>query len=375
MSVDQENIAPAETPAQTERLTTAQRIVNKLMERLDAGEVPPWVKPYSMGYAFNRYTMKTYSGFNRIIIPLFGASEVMTFNQLIKFNKEKGYSAPVLDDQGQPVLGEDGKPVRNPLEYRVRKGSSQIPLCFYNVTNPSVSRAKFQEVFPGAPMKPGVYRSKKGVFTIHPDGKITRKSVVLKGFGVFSIDDLIREDGSSLPHLTADDGVVITLQEPKEVFDRYIENSGINLQHDNSATPHYLPGTDTMSLNMTGNEEHFWASTFHECAHSTGHSSRLNRGIVPRMESFGEAISTAERAKEELVADIASGMICQEVGIDVMVAHNGVSILENTAAYVKSWGQYVKDDPNMFITACSQAEKAFNYVTSVADESEDNPDD
>lgn len=335
-----------------EKKTVAQMMVDRLIERLGEGGVPPWVQPYNMTFAINRYTMKPYSGFNRIIIPLFGASEVMTFKQLINFNKEAKAAA---EKKGETAP-----------EYRVRKGSGQIPLCFFSKGSRAVSRPKFQEVFPGHPMTPGTYKQGKTTYIIAPNGKITKTSFVLRYFGVFDIKDLQDENGNSIPSLEEQGILTVTHQEPKEVFDRYVEREGIQVIEDNSGTPKYTPKTDIISLNYTGNEEHFWASSFHECSHSTGHSSRLARYFVTEMEKgTSGALGKEGRAKEELVAEIASGMICQEVGIDVNVVHGGISILENTAAYVKSWQRHIKENPGEFITICSMAEKAFAYVTDV----------
>jgi antirestriction protein ArdC len=89
----------------------------------------------------------------------------------------------------------------------------------------------------------------------------------------------------------------------------------------------YSPATDTICLpsrNRFDSPAAFVATWAHEASHSTGHKSRLNRDLSGRMGS-------ASYAREELVAELASFLICNRLEVDSCPA--------NHASYLSSWGR------------------------------------
>ncbi len=118
----------------------------------------------------------------------------------------------------------------------------------------------------------------------------------------------------------------------------------------------YLPSLDRVDMpafNSFECNEAYYATLFHELAHSTAHKSRLDRDLNG---SFG----TNKYAKEELIAEIASAMVCGHCGID--------STLDNSAAYVKGWLKAISDDSKFVVTASSAAQKAADYILGKARE-------
>ena len=119
----------------------------------------------------------------------------------------------------------------------------------------------------------------------------------------------------------------------------------------------YRPSTDTIHMpdehlftgtaTMTRGEAYF-AVLGHEHIHWTGHGSRLDRNLAQR---FGKA----DRAAEELVAEIGSAFLCAELGItqDVRPDH---------AQYLGHWLQLLKEDPKAIFTAAARASEAVNYL-------------
>lgn len=106
----------------------------------------------------------------------------------------------------------------------------------------------------------------------------------------------------------------------------------------------------------------YYATAFHECGHSTGHKSRLDRDGIVNFDHFG-----SERyADEELVAEMTSAFLCAEAGID--------NTLESTAAYIASWRKRLTDDPALIVKAAGRAQKAADFITGTtfdkADEEE-----
>lgn len=94
----------------------------------------------------------------------------------------------------------------------------------------------------------------------------------------------------------------------------------------------------------------YYATAFHELAHWTGRASRLNR-------EFGKRFGDRAYAAEELVAELTSAFLCAEFSIDGNLQH---------AEYVGNWIALLKDDAKAFFTAASAAQKAADYLRSLA---------
>ena len=114
----------------------------------------------------------------------------------------------------------------------------------------------------------------------------------------------------------------------------------------------YVPGADRISMpnpEAFRSRETFVATWAHEQAHSTGHEKRLNRPMAGR---FG----APSYAREELVAELASVLICYrlEVGYE----------LEHHASYMASWAKGLRDGgPKELFKVLSEARKAADLIT------------
>lgn len=115
----------------------------------------------------------------------------------------------------------------------------------------------------------------------------------------------------------------------------------------------YVPATDIVmvpELSQFPNRSGYYATLFHELAHSTGHASRLNRKEVTDPIIYG----SHDYSLEELTAELTSAFLCAECGID--------NTIENSAAYIKSWHVKLSNDPKMFWTAAGRAQKAASMI-------------
>ncbi len=124
----------------------------------------------------------------------------------------------------------------------------------------------------------------------------------------------------------------------------------------------YSPTTDTVimpKMDTFADTKEFYASLFHELAHSTGHSDRLSRASVMGRNSFG----TPEYSKEELIAELGAAFLCAQSGISEPV-------IKNQAAYIKGWLKALKNDPRMLIQAAGAAQRACNYVMGLSEMAE-----
>lgn len=117
----------------------------------------------------------------------------------------------------------------------------------------------------------------------------------------------------------------------------------------------YMPGRDLVRVpakEQFENLDAFYQTLFHELGHSTGHQKRLNRREVSQKAKFG----SLDYSKEELVAELTSSYLASFCGTECN--------FDNSAAYLRSWSQQIKDDPFFFITACGKAQKAYEYLSN-----------
>lgn len=97
--------------------------------------------------------------------------------------------------------------------------------------------------------------------------------------------------------------------------------------------------------------EAFAATWAHEQAHSTGHSSRLDRPM-------GGTQGSKAYAKEELIAELAAVLIAYRLQIGCQ--------LENHAAYLKEWAQLLREEPKALFKVLSQARQAADLIAPEA---------
>lgn len=100
--------------------------------------------------------------------------------------------------------------------------------------------------------------------------------------------------------------------------------------------------------------QEFYSSALHEMAHSTGHSSRLDR-LTPA--KFG----SEEYAKEELVAETTAFVIGNALGFSPRIS-------DNNAAYIDNWIQTLRQEPKFIVTVMSDVNKASRMILEKIDE-------
>ena len=101
--------------------------------------------------------------------------------------------------------------------------------------------------------------------------------------------------------------------------------------------------------------EDYYSVLFHELTHSTGHASRLNRKGVTGTEGEWSPFGSQSYSQEELVAEMGAAFLCGQVGIVERT-------IDNSAAYIKSWLERLKDDRKLVIYAAAQAQKAADFI-------------
>lgn len=271
----------------------AQEITDIFIAQLHKGTVP-WRKPWSTyGYTpHNYFSRRPYRGINSLILD---AVQV-----------DRGFLSPAWTTY--KAAAERGA--------QVRKGEKGTRIVFWKTIDVEDKN--------------------------EPD--VTRKIPMARMYTVFNTDQIDGIDWS-MPE-----------REPVEVRDALksiVDNypSPPVIEHTLSDKAFYNPRTDKITLPLMEqfHTEHAYAETvLHECVHSTGHESRLNRF---EKTDIG---CRSDYAKEELVAEIGASMLMREAGID--------PDMEQMASYVGGWLKSLQDDETLIIKAAQAAQKAMDHI-------------
>jgi antirestriction protein ArdC len=136
------------------------------------------------------------------------------------------------------------------------------------------------------------------------------------------------------------------------------------INHDGSSAC-YSPSHDEISMpepEVFESIEAYYSTLFHELAHSTGHLSRLNRKEVTEPGRFG----TDPYSREELVAEMGAAFLSGHCEIENKT-------VDQSAAYIQSWLERLKDDRRLVVHAATQAQKACDFILDVQREVEEGP--
>jgi antirestriction protein ArdC/DNA polymerase III epsilon subunit-like protein len=188
-----------------------------------------------------------------------------------------------------------------------------------------------------------------------PDGSIEKVFVYTppKIINVFNIE---QTEGVDLPALVKGDPIPVSEAE-QTLLDTFKDRPEIFYKSQDSA--YYSPITDTIHLPLReqfGAEQDIFETLVHELAHSTGHTSRVNRKDLT--DNYGT--HKASRGEEELIAEISVALVAARLGVEIDFG--------NVASYAKSWLGALKDDPTMIIKAAKQAQKAVDHMLGKQEE-------
>jgi antirestriction protein ArdC len=290
-------VVPAGSPPRS-HASVYEIITNQILEELEKGEVP-WRKPWHSLPPANLITKKPYRGINVFLLGFagYGSQFWLTFNQA----KQLGGN--------------------------IRKGQHGAKIIFW--------RCKTRE-------------------TESAEGEIEeRKSAFLRYYTVFNLEQT--EGLSAL--LTLPPAVPI---ESAEEIVKAMPNPPAFEQDSRAA---YIPSRDTVTMpsrTAFQSQAEYYSTLFHELVHSTGHTKRLGREGIDKIQPFG----SEDYSKEELVAEMGSAMLCGVAGIEQ-------ATIGNSAAYLRGWINRLKADSRLVIAAARAAQEAADYIRG---ESQDSPD-
>ena len=297
---------------QTELPPHRQKLVDMVIANLQKGQIP-WHRGWSADdFPKNAITNKEYRGVNYLLLSMMPYSDNRwcTFLQA----KEKGW--------------------------KIKKGAKGTPVELY----------KHLDVRTGKEVDWDKIKAETAKMSVDEKREFFKKNIrtLLRTYIVFNGEQV---DG--IPERVINPMTEKQLATQSAKAENIIANSESKIYYNGMGKNYYRPSTDTIHLcniNTFETMQDYYATAFHEMAHSTGHESRLNRDMIA---FFG----TESYAKEELCVELASMFMQQDIGLTLSDEH-----IKNHSAYIQSWIKLFKDDPKELFNAVSQANKISKYV-------------
>jgi antirestriction protein ArdC len=264
-------------------------VTEQILKQLESG-MAPWHRPWTTQIPKNLVSGRGYRGINVFLLA------------------SNGYGSPYWLTYKQAT--ERGG--------HVRKGQHGMRVVFWKIGTREVETA---------------------------DGETDeRKSILLRYYTVFNVEQC---EGIVSPSV----GPAVNAIEECERIVRQMPNPPA-MEQDGRAW--YRPSTDTVGMpsrTAFNSSEEYYSTPFHELTHSTGHTKRVGRDGIEKLNTFG----SESYSKEELIAEMGAAMLCGVAGIERKT-------LSNSAAYLQSWIDVLKSDARMVVSAASQAQKAADYI-------------
>lgn len=279
-------------------------ITSRIIAELESGCIP-WKKPWSGAAdgAISHVTGRPYSLINQFLLREPG--EYITFKQC----QEEG-----------------GK---------VKKGAKSHIVVFWKVY-------------------PVERKSSTGEAAKDEDGNtIIDTRPVLRYYNVFHVNDCegITTRYENIPKASVDPDLLA-----QTVLDNYLQREHIRFENVLGDRAYYSPGKDMIRLpkmDQFDNTAEYYSTAYHEATHSTGHMMRLARfGTGLASVAFG----SESYSKEELVAEIGAAASMHRLGLETP------STFKNSAAYIQSWLNAIRNDKYLVVSAAGKAEKAVNFI-------------
>lgn len=284
-----------------------KKIENKIIERLEQGEIP-WDKPFEINDTpINAKTGNYYSGINEWLLQLLSSGDPY----FIGFK------------QAQYLGG------------HIKKGESGLPIMFPMI--------KYWDKETGEEIKAGKAQKMRD--------EEYNKSVNYSYSYVWHIDQTEGINRENLPSLSDKDELVFEpISQCENLLARW--NDCPDIRREGTSAYYHLKD-DYINIPRSQyftSEAEVYATIFHEAIHATGNGNRLNR---EKPKQFADK----KYSFEELIAEFGSAYLCGYAGIEKQT-------IENKSAYIKNWHQALTElsDGDWIVKACRKAREAADYI-------------
>lgn len=321
---NQTSEAPAEKKTAEEiileqRKQTAEILVNAIQNT----NLPEWQRGYVFRKQYNPISETRYSKANMIHLMASALENGWTDPRWVTFPQMKAENQKYIDAGLDPIYvlkkGSKGSLIEFHQEcYKDSETGKTIP------TNRSSNNTNSNDLS----------EESRNTFWIH------------QYYKVFNAEQF-----EKFPPLERDMEDIVRVEQRNKFIENIMENSEAPIHFDQVDKNYYIPSKDEIHLVSRENwkaPELLYSTALHEIGHSTGHPSRLHRNLKGGKGS--EAY-----AREELVAEFTSALLHGTYNLERAEQ-------ENNAAYIKGWSQQLLSDPNAFVYAIRDAEKAVQYI-------------
>lgn len=339
-------------------------VVDKLIELIEKDGLLPWQKPWSIPggmFPSNFVSKKPYRGVNAVMTAFqyptcpwwvtFKQARQVALQQARKAGRKISLFVEDIDETRYELDAEGYWVDRETRERYIPKGSY------------------WHDEETGERWYGGVKKGERGTPIVFwkwipkkKDGKIVRNKEgepqmrpLLRFFTVFNLGQCV---GIGWEKPTFDKNF-----EPDKACEEIVQSmpQPPTVKH-GARGAFYYPGEDLICLpdrETFQSVSEYYSTRFHEMGHATGHKSRLNRKTLVENDYFGGH----NYSHEELVAELSAVFLCAHAGIEK-------NVIDNSAAYLKSWLGKIKEDPKLLITSAQQAQKAVDFILDVQVEEE-----
>ena len=269
------------------------------IEGLEKGVVP-WRKTWKGIYPMNAFSKHPYQGFNALLVSFVCS--------------QSNYSYPFFGTFKQ--ISEAGG--------RIKKGEKSCPVVYWKITEANTENEE-------------------------TDGENKEKRFAPFYNNIFNLQ---QAEGIDIEKYIPD--TAPANNNPLAVCETVIGNmpNPPRITH-NQSRAFYRPYSDEVSvpeIHFFDSSEEYYATMFHELAHSTGHSSRLNR-FEDNFSEFREKSYNYE----ELIAEMAATFLSSHCGIE--------HTFDNSIAYLTGWAKFLKQErKTILFGAATKAQAAVNYI-------------
>lgn len=191
----------------------------------------------------------------------------------------------------------------------IKKGSKSFPICFFTKT-----------------------KEKEG----------ERPFWFLRYYNVFNLSDV---EGGNIKRREMPNKSFA----PDALADAIVKASGVPVEHGTNQ-PCYIPAVHKVKMPMPEqykNTASYYKTLFHEITHSLAKETGIVLDTSFGSESYG---------KEELIAELGANLFLTHCGIDA------AGLFDNSQAYFQGWLEKISGDPQLLISAASQAQKRFDII-------------
>lgn len=283
------------------RVQLQEQITAQVIAKLESGVSPwefPWMKTGCGGLPVNFKTMARYNGVNVLILWFETDRMGWSSNAWLTFK------------QAQELGG------------HVRKGEKGTNCVFYKLMATEADR----------------------------EGDGAQRTIpCLKSFSLFNLDQIEGIDRPVLPDNLPEPGTLEARAD--DLLLPYLQQEGINVRHGGDRA-FYSPVADYIRLPMRGqfkSVEQYISTLAHECFHSTGHRSRLDRFSLEEFDTRHQ-----NYAIEELKAAMFEAMFCAMLKIDTELGSH--------ASYIGAWLEHLHNDWSLILRAAAAASKGLDYI-------------